>query len=224
MDLETPMIDLIDHLDAYSCKLQLALSQFMGQNDDYLENMTQDGACLLRALYYPKNPKPGQFWAAEHTDIDLFTILPMATEEGLQILRDGKWIDVKVPPNAFIINGGDMLENLSNGFFKSSVHRVISKPNVERFSIVYFVHPRFTDSLNPLDYCVELTGGIKKFPDATHLEMLSHRLVEIGIASNDLIEFDKNSGYIDRVNALVEKGTASDAVIKTYNVWKNKKQ
>lgn len=222
MDLESPMMDFIAHLDSYSYKLQSALSQFMGQENTYLAKMTSKGECLLRALYYPKNPLPGQFWAAEHTDIDLFTILPMATEEGLQVLKDGQWIDVKVPPNAFIINGGDMLENLSNGYFKSSVHRVISRPNLERFSIVYFVHPNYEDRLDPLDECIQLTGGIKRFPDASHLEMLAHRLVEIGIASDELVSFDKNSGYMNRINELIQEGVASDAVLKTYKVWQKR--
>jgi isopenicillin N synthase-like dioxygenase len=222
MDLENPMMDFIKHLDSYSVKLQSALSLFMEQKEDYLEKMTQDGACILRTLYYPKNPSPGRFWAAEHTDIDLFTILPMATEEGLQILKDGHWLDVKVPPHAFIINCGDMLENLSNGFFKSSVHRVVSKPNLERFSIVYFVHPRYQDRLDPLDHCIQITGGVRKFPFTSHLEMLAHRLVEIGIASDDLKVFDKNSGYMDRIIELVNSGNASDAVKKTYNVWVQK--
>jgi isopenicillin N synthase-like dioxygenase len=222
MDLEHPMLDFISHLEVYSNKLQSALSLFMGQDENYLQDMTEGGTSLLRALYYPKNPSPGQFWAAEHTDIDLFTILPMATEEGLQLLHNGNWIDIKVPPHAFIINCGDMLENISNGYFKSSVHRVISKPNLERFSIVYFVHPKYTDRLDPLDYCINLTGGIRRFPYTSHLEMLAHRLVEIGIASDDLIAFDKDSGYIDRIESLVNKGIASDPVLKTYQVWKQR--
>lgn len=146
----------------------------------------------------------------------------MATEEGLQLLHNGQWIDIKVPPHAFIINCGDMLENISNGYFKSSVHRVVSKPNLERFSIVYFVHPKYTDRLDPLDYCIDLTGGIRRFPYTSHLEMLAHRLVEIGIASEDLIAFDKDSGYINRIEVLVNKGIASDSVLKTYQIWKQR--
>jgi len=219
MDLKTPMKNLIKHLDEHSEKLQDVLSRFMGQKTDFLQEMTVDGDCVLRALYYPKNPLSDQFWAAAHTDIDLFTILPMSTEKGLEILHNGKWIPVKVPKDAFIINCGDMLENMSNGYFKSSVHRVVSQPQKERFSIVYFVHPRNSDRVDPLEACITLTGGIKRFPDACHLEMLAHRLVEIGLASTALQAFDKESGYIDRVKQLVIDGVASAAVEKTYNTW-----
>ena len=219
MDLKTPMKNLIRHLDKHSEKLQHILSLFMGQKENFLLEMTDDGDCVLRALYYPKNPLPEQFWAAAHTDIDLFTILPMSTEKGLEILHKGEWVQVKVPKDAFIINCGDMLENMSNGYFKSSVHRVVSQPGKERFSIVYFVHPRNTDRVDPLFPCIELTGGIKRFPDACHLEMLAHRLVEIGLASEELKFFDANSGYLQRVEDLVLQGTASDAVKKTYETW-----
>ena len=219
MDLRSPMENLIHHLDEYSEKLQVALSVFMEQPENYLKKMTENGECILRSLYYPKNPSPGQYWAAAHTDIDLFTILPMSTEEGLEVLHEGKWIRVKVPKDAFIINCGDMLENLSNGYFKSSVHRVVSQPDKERFSIVYFVHPKYGDRLDPLASCIRLTGGVQRFPDAAGLDMLAHRLVEIGLASEELKTFDAQSGYMEKIEDLVARGVASPAVEKTHSVW-----
>jgi isopenicillin N synthase-like dioxygenase len=224
MDLKTPMEKLIAVLDEHSFTLQEALSLFMGQEKDFLWKMTEKGDSLLRALYYPKNTEPSLFWAAEHTDIDLFTILPMATEDGLQIFHNGEWLNVRVPSNAFIINCGDMLQNMSNGYFKSSVHRVVSQKDKERFSIVYFVHPRDEDRLDPLAHCVTLTNGIETYPKADHKEMLAHRLLEIGVASKELKDFALHSGYIERVEALVQSGKASDAVIKTYNVWQKIKE
>jgi hypothetical protein len=143
----------------------------------------------------------------------------MSTEEGLEVLHEGKWIRVKVPKDAFIINCGDMLENLSNGYFKSSVHRVVSQPNKERFSIVYFVHPKYGDRLDPLASCIRLTGGVQRFPDAAGLDMLAHRLVEIGLASEELKAFDAQSGYMEKIEDLVAKGVASPAVEKTHSVW-----
>lgn len=112
-----------------------------------------------------------------------------------------------------------MLENLSNGYFKSSVHRVVSQPNKERYSIVYFVHPKDEDRLDPLPGCIALTGDIQRFPNANRLEMLAHRLVEIGLASKELTAFDAQSGYIERIQELVDKGIASPPVLKTLHVY-----
>jgi isopenicillin N synthase-like dioxygenase len=222
INIQTPFENLLQHLDIHSQKLQTALSLFMGQDENFLFEMTKKGDSVLRALYYPQTSIKDRIWAAEHTDIDLFTILPMATEEGLQVLYNGQWLDVQVPENCFIINCGDMLENMSNGYFKSSVHRVISKGNnKERFSIVYFVHPRDEDQLDPLSYCVEMTGGVARFPTANRLEMLAHRLVEIGMASEELKHYDARSGYMDRIADLVNNENAAPAVTKTYNIWKS---
>ena len=223
MNLQEPIEELIFNLNQYAEKIEQAISIFLGQNEQFLSSKTKHGDSLLRALYYPLNDNKQQFWAAEHTDIDLFTILPMSTEAGLQVLYKEQWIDVKVPKGAFIINCGDMLENLSNGYFKSSVHRVISQKGKERFSIVYFVHPGKDEDISPLHEAVNISGGVKKFPDTTQKEMLAHRLVELGIASQEIIEYDANSGYIEKIQQLIEDGTAAVAVQKTYKNWSEKK-
>lgn len=223
MNLQTPMESFIATLDHHSEVLQKAFAMAIGESEDYFINMTRSGECLLRALYYPKNPAPGTFWAAKHTDIDLFTILPMATEEGLQVLYNDEWIDVKVPSNAFIVNCGDKLQNLTNGYFKSSWHQVVSKPNVERYSIVYFVHPRDQDSMGPTERSIAITGGIQRYPEATSLELLASRLRELGLAGPQLLQYEKESGVMDRVQALVEEGVAAEPVQRTYAMWlKNK--
>jgi hypothetical protein len=51
--------------------------------------------------------------------------------------------------------------------------------------------------------------------------MLAHRLVEIGIASDELKEYDASSGYMDRVQELVDKKIAAPAVQKTFAVWQS---
>ncbi|PHT45419.1 1-aminocyclopropane-1-carboxylate oxidase [Capsicum baccatum] len=54
--------------------------------------------------------------------------------DGLQILKDGQWIDVLPLPNAIVINTGDQIEVLSNGKYKSVWHGVLSKPDGNRRS------------------------------------------------------------------------------------------
>ncbi|CRX39129.1 isopenicillin N synthase family dioxygenase [Estrella lausannensis] len=219
MNFQEPMENLIKALDIHSEILQIAFAKALGENERFLIDMTETGECLIRALHYPPNPNPSVPWAAQHTDIDLFTILPMATEEGLQVFHEGQWIDVRVPKDAFIVNGGDKLQNLSNGYFKSSLHRVVAKPGLERFSIVYFVHPRDNDPMDPLPQAVSMTGGVKRYPEATSLELLACRLRELGLASPALLQFEKESGIMERIQALVDSGDAADPVKLTYEVW-----
>lgn len=219
MDLKTPMENLVANLDKNGEELSRAFALALGIPEESFLEMTRTGECLLRPIHYPKNPAPGATWAAKHTDIDFFTILPMATEEGLQVYHQGHWIDVRVPENAFIINCGDKLQNLSNGYFKSSVHQVVAKPNVERYSIVYFVHPRDDDKMDPLPQAIAMTGGVKQYPDATSLELLASRLRELRLASPALLQFEIDSRIMERVKELVESGAAAEPVKLTYSLW-----
>lgn len=220
MDLKTPSETLRNQLDEQAQVLQKAFALAIGEDENYLIDMTRNGTSLLRLLHYPANPTDGRLWAAQHTDIDLFTILPVSTEEGLQIYNNGRWIDVKVPAHSFIVNGGDMLQNLTNGYFKSSLHQVVAKPDVERYAIVYFIHPKNDDPMGPTEKSITLTDGIKRYPTATRLELLSSRLRELKLAKPELLQFEKDSHVMDRIEALVAEGVAADPVIKTYEIWK----
>lgn len=181
-----------------------AIAEAAGIPSSFLRDMTHEGDHLLRAVHYPKNPPPGEFWAASHTDINFFTMIPKATADGLQVeLATGQWIDAQVPDRALLVNVGDMLQNLTNGLFRSSVHRVICKqPNVERFSLVFFAHAHRTDRMDPLDACIVATGGKRKYPLATRQELLEQRIVEMGRASFEMIERLSRSGLLEQEEAL----------------------
>lgn len=104
---------------------------------------------LLRVLHYPPmtgEEEPGAIRAAAHGDINLLTILPAANEPGLQVVaKDGSWIDVPCDFGNLIINIGDMLQEASNGYFPSTIHRVINptggRSDKSRISLPLFLHP-----------------------------------------------------------------------------------
>jgi isopenicillin N synthase-like dioxygenase len=105
---------------------------------------------LLRVLHYPPlrgDEEPDAVRAAAHGDINLLTILPAATEPGLQVLgKDNAWHDVPRDFGLLIINIGDMLAEASGGYYPSTVHRVLN-PTGEaakkpRISLPLFLHPR----------------------------------------------------------------------------------
>lgn len=213
MNLQEPLCNLFEALGIYMVPLQEAMAEAIGERKDLFCKMTEEGDVLLRASHYPANPPEDRLWAAEHTDIDLFTILPRATAEGLQLLnKEGEWINIKVPKNAFIINCGDMLENITNGEFLSGLHRVKSQEeNVERYSMVIFIHPRRDDRLDPLPGCIARTGGVKKYANATRIELLEERLVDLGLASEAMMQELAESGLMER---LIEVGRASPKAMK----------
>ena len=105
---------------------------------------------LLRILHYPpleQDIPAGAMRAAAHEDINLLTILPAASEPGLQVKsKTGEWLDVPCDFGMLIVNTGDMLQEASNGYFPSTTHRVINPPKEfcrqSRISLPLFLHPR----------------------------------------------------------------------------------
>ncbi|OED37178.1 2OG-Fe(II) oxygenase [Chromatiales bacterium (ex Bugula neritina AB1)] len=105
---------------------------------------------LLRVLHYPPlqgDEVPDAIRASAHEDINLLTVLPAANEPGLQVKqRDGTWLDVPCDFGNLIVNIGDMLQEVSGGYFPSTTHRVINpdgaKQNRSRISLPLFLHPR----------------------------------------------------------------------------------
>lgn len=106
---------------------------------------------LLRVLHYPAmkgDEEPGAVRAAAHEDINLITLLPIASSPGLQVLSPvtNEWYDVPCDSESIIINIGDMLQEMTNGEYIATKHRVV-KPegetkNVDRLSTPCFIHPK----------------------------------------------------------------------------------
>jgi isopenicillin N synthase-like dioxygenase len=139
-------------------------------------------------IHYPPladDRDPRSVRAAPHEDINLITLLVEATDSGLEILsRQGKWVPVVTPKNCIIVDAGDMLQNITNGCFKSTTHRVVNpnQSNGRRYSMPFFVHARGEVALDPLASCVAKKDGTVHYPAITAGEYLHKRLVEIGLA------------------------------------------
>jgi isopenicillin N synthase-like dioxygenase len=158
--------------------------------ENYFDDKIENGNSILRPIhYYPiEDPQsvPGDaVRAAEHGDINLITLLMGASADGLQVLRhDGKWIPITALPSQLVVNVGDMLERLTNGALRSTIHRVVNPPrelmNTPRYSIPFFMHPRSEMSLTALSHCVTASHP-KRWEDITAGEFLDQRLAEIGL-------------------------------------------
>ncbi len=105
---------------------------------------------LFRIIHYPGlkgGEEAGAIRAAAHEDINLLTLLPAATEPGLQVIgSNGEWYDVTPDPECLIINIGDMLQEATGHFYKSTTHQVINPEGADmtksRLSMPLFIHPR----------------------------------------------------------------------------------
>jgi isopenicillin N synthase-like dioxygenase len=187
-ELVPTLSELYGMLDGLGQVMLRAAALYIGEPEDRFASLATDSDTIVRILYYPpvKGPfEPGAVRSAAHEDINLITLLSGATSEGLELLRrDGSWMPVHTGFDTIVVDSGDMLQNITNGLYKSTTHRVVnpSDSGSERFSMPCFVHARSEVDLGPLASCVSRTGGEAKFPRITAGEYLEQRLREIGLA------------------------------------------
>ncbi|GAB2946170.1 2-oxoglutarate and iron-dependent oxygenase domain-containing protein [Hymenobacter coalescens] len=177
-------------LEAAGKDVLRAIALYLKLPENYFDDKVRNGNSILRPIhYYPiENPDAvpaDAVRAAEHGDINLITLLMGASADGLQVLRrDGHWIPITALPDQIVVNVGDMLQRLTNGVLKSTIHRVVNPPrekmNSSRYSIPFFMHPRSEMSLAALENCVTADNP-KQQPDITAGEFLNERLIELGL-------------------------------------------
>ncbi|GKE57887.1 1-aminocyclopropane-1-carboxylate oxidase 3, partial [Tanacetum coccineum] len=122
------------------------------------ENLGLEKGYLKRAFYgsksngpnfgtkvsnYPPCPTPDLIKGLRaHTDAGGIILLFQDEKvSGLQLLKDGQWIDVPPMRHSIVINLGDQIEVITNGKYRSVLHRVIAQTDGTRMSIASFYNP-----------------------------------------------------------------------------------
>jgi isopenicillin N synthase-like dioxygenase len=114
-----------------------------------------DGDSLWRLINYDPldgSEPPGTIRSHEHRDAGLLTLLPTATNSGLQIRTDAGWADVAGAPDELIVNAGDALELLANSqghHLPSTIHQVVNSNGDRRISAPFFGHVHREFVLDP---------------------------------------------------------------------------
>ena len=150
------------------------------QNSSILSNVAKDGdtISLMRLFHY----FPGSYnntsnqgsqnqavlGSSPHTDWGYLTLILQDDIGGLQFLQEdnNQWIDVPAIPGTLVVNGGDFLQLLSKGRYKSPIHRVLcpSEDQGERYSFVYFYYPGYDTEFDQnqaytMDINVDVNGN-----------------------------------------------------------------
>jgi isopenicillin N synthase-like dioxygenase len=92
-------------------------------------------APVLRITFYPSD-SGREIANYPHKDIDLITLLPRATEPGLQMALQAGWREIQIDADSVIVLSGEMLELL--GGPPAELHRVVGSK--ERISASFFVN------------------------------------------------------------------------------------
>ncbi|MFT4214015.1 MAG: 2-oxoglutarate and iron-dependent oxygenase domain-containing protein [Microbacterium sp.] len=157
--------DVVDewqaHLAGVARKLLRAWALALGADEGYFDQHFGEPSTLLKIVRYPgtDDSAPGQGVGA-HKDSGVLTLLWVEPGKGgLQVRRDGEWVDAPPAPGAFVVNIGEMLEHATGGYLTATDHRVIS-PRLpdDRISVPYFFNPALDSRLPLIDLPAELAA------------------------------------------------------------------
>lgn len=123
-----------------------SIALILNKPEDFFDSWVAKGNSVLRLIHYPPvTDKTNLLRARAHADINLITLLVGAEESGLEVQhKDGSWIPIEAASKSIVCNIGDMMQLVTRGQLKSTVHRVVDYNHGDpkpRYSIPFFLHP-----------------------------------------------------------------------------------
>lgn len=165
-------------------------------NPSYLTKNLEDGMQVIAVNCYPPCPQPDiALGLPPHSDYSCLTILYQSCE-GLQIMdfEDKTWKTVPHIPGALQVHVGDHFEVLSNGLYKSVVHRATLNKDKTRISITSLFSLGMDDKMETAKELVD-DQNPKKYRESSFRDFLDF------LATNDIsegksfIDILKNNNY-----------------------------
>lgn len=148
------VLDYMQAVTELGHRLMRLLSVSLHLPESYFDqHFTRDPLILFRIFHYPpyeQATNKNMWGVGEHTDYGLLTILKQDSCGGLQVKSTAGWIDAPPIANTFVCNIGDMLERMTGGLYKSTLHRVRNLSGQERYSFPLFFDPGFDVKISPL--------------------------------------------------------------------------
>jgi len=137
-------------------------------------------AHLLKLIHYPGSANPSeQQGVGAHKDAGILTLLLQDRVGGLQVETGGGWIDIPPTENTFVVNIGEVLELVTNGYLRATPHRVHTPPvGVDRYSIAYFISPRLDAGSVPVLQLPPHLAKLATGPETDPLNPLLHHVGE----------------------------------------------
>jgi isopenicillin N synthase-like dioxygenase len=203
-DFKEVMLSYHAAISGLASRVLRAMAMALDVNENYFADKFDRHASVVRLIRYPavrQAPLPGQLRAGAHTDYGVMTFVRGDdTLGGLQVKhRHGGWIDVHIPPHAFVCNIGDLMMRWSNDRWVSTLHRVTVPPPdaapTDRISLVFFEYPNPDTLVRCIESCV---GSGAKYPPITVADHYLGKLMKAGHSRLDAKAADAVSAAASR--------------------------
>ena len=146
-------------MEDLAAKLMRLMALALGLDEHWFDDKIADHITNLTVNHYPalyEPAMPGQFRRGAHSDWGSLTILYHDGEPGLQIMSpEGGWEDVRVVPDSFVVNLGDLMAAWTNDRWVSTLHRVaVPEGDLgDRISIAFFHQPTYDARIECIPTC-----------------------------------------------------------------------
>lgn len=124
---------------------------------------TDHFANMVMNNYVPQENPPEEGQTRQHPHIDFGGITVLSATEapgGLEVNINDEWVPVALPPNAYLIQAGELLRRWTNEVIPGNFHRVVNPPRevaatAHRMSLVYFHYPELSTVVEPAPSCID---------------------------------------------------------------------
>ncbi|XP_044492543.1 gibberellin 20 oxidase 1-like [Mangifera indica] len=152
-------------MSSLSLAIMELLGTSLGVGREYFKEFFQGHDSIMRLNYYPPCQKPDlTLGTGPHCDPTSLTILHQDQVGGLQVFVDEKWQSITPNPEAFVVNIGDTFMALSNGIYKSCLHRAVVNNKTVRKSLAFFLCPSMEKMVTPPSSLIDAKNP-RMYPD-----------------------------------------------------------
>ncbi|KAL8160253.1 hypothetical protein V2J09_001790 [Rumex salicifolius] len=178
-------------MNKLSLRIMELLGLSLGVGRQYFRDYFQGNDSVMRLNYYPPCQEPElALGTGPHCDPTSLTILHQDHVNGLQVFVDGEWRFIYPRFDTFVVNIGDTFMALSNGKYKSCLHRAVVNDTSPRKSLAFFLCPKEDLIVCPPNELVNESSP-RAYPDFTWPIFLEFTQKHYRADMNTLLNFSR---------------------------------